>query len=82
MKDLGRAYEVHLRGGPDGPTGLLLAAHLPSVEEIADTILSRGLEDNEADALEAASELREGFLETLARLLAGEADENENEEGP
>ena len=75
MDRLVRHAEAKEAGGPGLHDGLVLACLVLSIEELADRITERGLEDTEAEALEAACEFREAFLATLAEILTNEEDD-------
>lgn len=77
MGAIRRATEAKRRGGPDGPTGLAIAAMLPSVEELGDRLQrmagEAGEEMGEAEALAVAHEVRQTMLDTLEKALTGRA---------
>ena len=77
LNQIRRAHAAKLRGGPDGPTGLVIAALLPTVEELADKVMDIDPEATEAEAQEFAHHAREAALEVLERELTGRAVEEE-----
>ena len=78
MDAIARAHRAKKRVGPDGPTGLAIAARLPSLEERADAIVELDRDVSEAQALEVASVGRRVMLDTLEELLteAGPGEED------
>lgn len=76
LDQIRRAHEAKKRGGPDGPTGLALAALLPSAEEIADRLLEGDRDLTHAEALEEGFAAREAALEVMQELLTNTAEED------
>lgn len=77
MAAIRRAHAAKLRGGPDGKDGLMIAALLPSVEELADKVMDLDSEATEAEALEFAHHAREAALEVLEAILTDSKEEYE-----
>lgn len=69
LDDIARARAAMRSGGPDEPTGLALAAMLPSVEELADKIMVLDPDMDEAEALELGLVAREAALNALEEVL-------------
>ena len=71
-------HEIHdqrgakMRGGPDGPTGLMIAAALPSCEGLADRFRRHDPTLTEAEALEEDAAAREAALDVLEKVLTEE----------
>lgn len=74
LSQIRRAHRAKLRGVPDGPTGLQIAARLPSLEELVDIVMELDPDISEAEALRIASVAREAMLDTLEELLTDAED--------
>lgn len=77
MTAIRRAHAGELRGGPDGPAGLAMAARLPATEEIVDRIMELDLDTDEATALEMGALVCETMLDVLEEELTGSAAEED-----
>jgi hypothetical protein len=69
MAAIRRAQAAKRRGGPDGPTGLAIAARLPAVREIANRIVELDPGTDEATALEIGALVRGIMLDALEEEL-------------
>ena len=72
MDAIKRAHAAKTRGGPDVRTGLVLAAVLPSAEELGDTARRVDPSLSPGEALEFGFQAREAALEVMEDLLTDE----------